>query len=72
MYAYLIFYKYYLGNRYPNKDSDFGDLFHLLYIPYCKFAIMEKDICNLLNQIKKHQTLLNDTIIKDINFIYEL
>ncbi len=68
IYALVVFYKYYLGNRNPDKKSDFGDLFHLLYIPYCKMAIMEKDICDTLNQIKRNETLLKGIEIYDIRF----
>lgn len=68
MYALVIFYKYYLGNRNPVKKSDFGDLFHLSYIPYCKKAIMEKDICDTLNQIKRNEQFLNKIKIFDIRF----
>jgi len=67
-YAYTIFYKYYLQNREPDKLSDFGDLFHVFYIPYCKIAIMERDLCNVLNQIKQNSDILNDVEIRNINF----
>ena len=33
LFAYVIFYKYYLGQRKPKKYSDFGDLFHLFSLP---------------------------------------
>lgn len=68
IFAYTIFYKYYLQNREPNKLSDFGDLFHVFYIPYCKIAIMERDLCNVLNQIKQNSDILNDVKIENIDF----
>jgi hypothetical protein len=64
----VIFYKYYLGQREPKKHSDFGDLAHLASIPYCKLAVMERDLCNILNQIKLHQDTLKSTIVRDIDF----
>ncbi len=70
--AYVIYYKYYLGKRTPIKISDFGDLFHLAYIPYCELVIMEKDLCNILNQIKKHQNIFRSTSINDIKYFEKL
>ncbi len=72
LYAQLIFYKYYLGNREPKDLSDFGDLAHLHAIPYCEYAIIEKDNCNILNQIKRNENTLNLTTIKKMKFIREL
>ena len=72
LYALLISYKYYLDNRDPNKLSDFGDLFHLSYIPYCKLTVVERDLCNILNKIKTHNDILNDIPIHNIDFIYSL
>jgi hypothetical protein len=69
LYAYVIFYKYYLGQREPNKLSDFGDLFHLFPIPYCEIAVMERDLANILNQIKDTQDILGGTEILDIDFV---
>lgn len=71
LFAHVIFYKYYLGNREPRKLSDFGDLGHLFYIPYCELAIMERDLCNVLNQIKSNQRILETTTIKNIDFLSE-
>lgn len=67
-FAYTIFYKYYLQDREPNKLSDFGDLFHIFYIPYCKLAIIERDLCNVLNQIKRNSNILNNVKIRNIDF----
>jgi hypothetical protein len=69
LFAHVIFYKYYLGRREPKKISDFGDLSHLHILPYCELAIMERDLCNVLNQIKRHQDTLASTVIRDIDFL---
>jgi hypothetical protein len=68
LFAHVIFYKYYLGQREPKRHSDFGDLAHLAHIPYCELAVMERDLCNVLNQIKGHQDTLKSTIMRDIDF----
>ena len=68
IFAHVIFYKYYLGQREPKKLSDFGDLAHLFVIPYCELAIMERDLCNVLNQIKRNQDTLKSTVVRDIDF----
>jgi hypothetical protein len=68
LFAHVVFYKYYLGRRSPKRISDFGDLAHLAPIPYCELAIMERDLCNILNQIKPHQDTLESTVIQNIDF----
>ena len=71
LYAYVLFYKYYLGKRELKKLSDFGDLGHLFYIPYCELAVMERDLCNILKQIKQNHDVLSNTIVKNIDFLSE-
>lgn len=68
LFAHVIFYKYYLGQREPKRLSDFGDLFHLCSLPYCELAIMERDLCNVLNQIKRNHDTLTTTVVRDIDF----
>ncbi len=68
LFAHVIFYKYYLGSREPRGTSDFGDLMHLFCIPYCELAIIERDLCNILNQIKRNHDTLELTIIQNIDF----
>lgn len=68
LYAQVLFHKYYLGQREPRKLSDFGDLGHLFYIPYSKLAVMERDLCNVLNQIKRHHDTLDSTVVRNIDF----
>jgi hypothetical protein len=65
--GYVIFYKYYL-HRKKSNHSDFGDLFHLNTIPYCDVVIVERDLCNVLNHIKKNHSILSNIIIKNIDF----
>jgi hypothetical protein len=67
--AHVIFYKYYLGQREPKKLSDFGDLAHLASIPYCELAVMERDLCNILNQIKRNHDTLKYTVVRNIEFL---
>lgn len=71
LFAYVIFYKYYLGNRTPKpgRTSEFGDLGHLFYLPYCELAVMERDLCEILNQIKRHHNTLESTVIRNIDFL---
>ena len=70
IYGYALFYKYYLHGKEP-KPSDFGDMFHLAPIPYCKLAVMERDMCNVLNHIKSHHDVLKGVTIKNIDFFKE-
>jgi len=68
LFAHVIFYKYYLGQREPEIPTDFGDLAHFAYIPYCELAVMERDLCNVLNQIKGHEDTLKSTVVRNIDF----
>jgi hypothetical protein len=68
LYALVIFYKYYLGRREPKRLSDFGDLAHLCSLPYCKLVITERDLCSVLNQIKRNHDILDSTVVRDIDF----
>ena len=62
------FYKYYLGKRDVKKTSDFGDFAHLCHLPYCQLVIIERDLCNVLNQIKSNHNILQSTEITNIDF----
>jgi len=64
----VIFYKYYLQGREPDQLSDFGDLYHLSYLPYCNLVIIERDLCNVLNQIKQDHNVLDSTVVRNIDF----
>ena len=72
LYAYYIFYKYYIGKREPVKRSELGDLFHLSYIPYCKMAILERDQCSILRKIQKDYPILENVCIENKDFITDL
>lgn len=68
LFALVIFYKYYLGRRHPKTVSDFGDLYHLFLIPYCSLVITERDLCSILNQIKRNHNMPTTTVVHNINF----
>ena len=66
--AYVIFYKYYLHHKTPQR-SDFGDLFHLSTLPYCNLAILERDLSNVLNHIKKNnRDILDRLTVTNVDF----
>lgn len=69
LYALVLFYKYYLGGRNPKRPSDFGDLFHLYALPYCAIAVVERDLANVLTQIKRADPVLKTTDVRDIDFL---
>ncbi len=66
--GYVVFYKYYLAGLKP-KASDFGDMFHLYDIPYCKLAIVERNMCEILNQIKKNHDVLDGVVVMNKDFL---
>ena len=69
LHAYYVYYTYYLDNRAPKNLSDFGDLFHLPYLPYCTLAILERDMSNVLNKIKFHYEVLDGVEVKNVDFL---
>jgi hypothetical protein len=68
LYSLVIFYKYYLNGQAPKKPSDFGDLFHLFFLPYCKMIITERNMCSIFKQIQKSEDILQN--IKSIIFLF--
>ncbi len=58
-----IFYEYYIQNK-KAKDSDLGDYWHLTYIPYYDYAILDNERFNLINRMK------NDKKIKQVENLY--
>lgn len=64
----VVFYKYYLSGQTP-QESDFGDMFHLHAIPYCKLAVVERNMCGFLSQIKRKHNVLDGVVIKNKRFL---
>ncbi len=68
----FIFFKYYLHDQSP-KRSDFMDYAHVSYSPYCDVFVTERNVCNVLNHIKKHDDILaNTSIIHTSEFLDQL
>lgn len=68
LFAYYVYYKYYLDNSQPKTLSDFDCLFHLFYFPYCKLLILERNMCSILNRIKSHCKMLDGVEVKNVDF----
>lgn len=66
--GYAVFYKYYLAGRTP-QDSDFGDMFHLHAMPYCKLVVVERNMCDVLNQVKRNHKVLDGVVVKNLKFL---
>lgn len=62
IFALYLFYKYYIESR-DTKKGDFLDLHHIMPLPYCKVAIVEKDMCAILRNIKKNHDVLKGVTI---------
>ncbi|MFQ5789961.1 MAG: hypothetical protein ACE5IJ_11110 [Thermoplasmata archaeon] len=69
LFAYVVFYKYYLQGRDPSSVSEFADLGHLAPQPYCELVITERDLCDVLKQIKRNEPILEATEIRSIEFL---
>jgi len=68
VYAHFIFYKYYIAGHSGKKLSDFGDLFHVFYMPFVSLAILEKGMAEILNQIKPNHSILDNVQIENIGY----
>jgi len=71
VFAYYLFYKYFIENQ-KAHNSDFGDFFHLFYLPYSKEAVLEKNAINFLKQIKQNHDVLQKVNFHNIQFIRSL
>ena len=69
LFAYYVYYKYYLDNRQPKELSDLDCLFHLFYFPYCKLVIVESRMCSILNKIKSHSKILDNAEVTNVDFL---
>ncbi|SRR6266496_6105354 len=69
IFGFFAFHKYYLAGHQPKPPNDFGDEFHLHALPYCKLALMERGMCEILQQVKKNSAVLSGTVIKNIDFL---
>ena len=72
VFAYYTYYKYYNQDKEDFGQSAFGDLFHLYCMPYCHLVIVERDMCHILNQIKRRHRVLDGVRVKNIGFFDEL
>jgi hypothetical protein len=72
LFGLVIFFKYYLGRRQPATVSDFGDLGHSFFLPYCRMAILERDLGSVLKQIKRHCDVLTQTEIHTVELLRRL
>lgn len=62
--GYVVFYKYYVNEEEPDTH-DHADLFHISYLPYCKFAIIEQKMCAIVNRIQKNNHKFNEVTVRD-------
>jgi hypothetical protein len=69
IFGFFTFHKYYLAQHEPKPPNDFGDEFHLHALPYCKLALMERGMCEILLQVKKNSDVLNGVVVKNIDFL---
>lgn len=70
--SFVVFYKYYLGRRVPDDRSDLADLGNLPVVPYCELFVTERDLCQVLRQIKDHHDVLDSTDIENLDFLERL
>jgi hypothetical protein len=72
LFAYVVYYKYYLGKRQPKDLTNFGELFHLFYFPYCKLIILGRETWRIVNEIKSDCKALDGVEVKNVDFFQEL
>jgi hypothetical protein len=71
IFGYVTFYKYYVAGRQPQPPNDHGDIHHLHALPYCKLVVTERNMCEILNQVKRNSNVLDGVAIKNISFLRE-
>ena len=62
--GYVNFYRYYIDNEIPDPH-DHADLWHISYLPYCKFGIIEQRMCSVLNRIQRKNSMFTNVVIRD-------
>jgi hypothetical protein len=72
IYAYFVFYKYYIAGHEAKKESDFGDLFHLFYLPFIQFAILDRGMVEILKQIQRNNDLLDGYNIDSFTYFRKI
>jgi len=60
--GYVNFYRYYIDKRIPNSH-DHGDAFHLCYLPYCSYAIIEQELCSIINRIQRNNKKFTEVTV---------
>lgn len=38
-------------------------------MPYCKLVIVERNMCDVLNQVKRNHKVLNGVVVKNLRFL---
>jgi len=71
LFALAQFYRYYLHRRRPT-GTDYGDLIQTVSIPYCRVAVVERELSQDLSHIKGNDSVLQHTEIHDLGFLREL
>ena len=59
----LIFWQKYIKDSLKVKNSDIGDLYHSLLIPYCSFAIVDNAFYDSFEKIKKD---IMDNVVTEV------
>ena len=65
------FYRYYLHKRAPD-GNDYGDLIQTVPIAYCRLAVVENQLCDELNHIKRGGEALHHTRIRNIEWLRKI
>ena len=72
LYAHYVYYLCFLGNRKPKELSEFGDLLHLFFFPYCKIIVLESNMYEIFSKIKSQCKILSNVEVRDIDFFKDL
>jgi hypothetical protein len=71
IYAYFVFYKYYIAGH-EAKKSDFGDLFHLFYLPFIQLSIIDRGMVEILKQIQRNNDILDGCNFNSFTYLRNL
>lgn len=65
------FYRYYLHDTRPH-GNDYGDFLQVVPIAYCRLAVVENDLCNELNHMRRAGVALRHTEVRNVRWLRDL
>jgi len=65
---YINFYRYYVEEE-SSDPHDHADNWHMVYLPYCHFALIEQRLCDVINQVQKKNEVFTHITVRNNRFV---